>query len=105
MKRVRVDFPEFPVLPFNSLRDTSANMIRQVAGEEVASLHLAHKHQSKDENLGRYTNPVRKRHFRAIRVLERKLESVFAAAGPTPWSRRHEAGRGGDREPHPHRKH
>lgn len=55
LKRVRVDQPDFPMLPFNSLRDTSANMVRQLAGEEVASLHLAHKHQSKDENLRRYT--------------------------------------------------
>jgi len=77
LKRVRVDHPDFPMLPFNSLRDTSANMVRQLVGEEVATLHLAHKHQSKDENLGRYTNPVRKRHFKAFRVLERKLEAVF----------------------------
>ena len=88
LKRVRVDHPEFPVLPFNSLRDTSSNLIRQISGEEVASLHLAHKHQSKDENLGKYTNPVRKRHFKALRVLERKLESVFTAAGTEPWQRR-----------------
>ncbi len=88
LKRVLKDHPEFPRLPFNSLRDTSGNMIRRLAGEEIASLHLAHKHQSKDENLGRYTNPVRKRHFKALRVLERKLESIFEAAGPEPWSRR-----------------
>jgi integrase len=88
LKRVLKDHPDFPRLPFNSLRDTSGNMIRRLAGEELASLHLAHKHQSKDENLGRYTNPVRKRHFKAIRVLERKLESIFEAAGPEPWSRR-----------------
>ncbi|QDV36368.1 hypothetical protein [Tautonia plasticadhaerens] len=88
LKRVLRDHPNFPRLPFNSLRDTSADMIRRLAGEEVASLHLAHKHQSKDENLGRYTNPVRKRHFRALRRLERKLESVFLAAGEAPWSQR-----------------
>lgn len=86
LKRVLRDHPDFPRLPFNSLRDTSSNMIRRLAGEEIASLHLAHKHQSKDENLGRYTNPVRKRHFRAIRRLERKLESVFLAAGEAPWT-------------------
>jgi len=50
-------------------------------------LHLAHKHQSKDENLGRYTNPVRKRHFKALRRLERKLSAVFTAAGDAPWVR------------------
>lgn len=87
LKRVRVDDPSFPMLPFNSLRDTSADMVRQLAGEEVASLHLAHKHQSKDENLGRYTNPVRKKHFKALRRLERKLSVVFTASGDAPWVR------------------
>jgi hypothetical protein len=87
LKRVQRDHPDFPRLPFNSLRDTSADMVRRLAGEEVASLHLAHKHQSKDENLGRYTNPVRKRHFRALRRLERKLEPIFTAAGDG-WSQR-----------------
>jgi hypothetical protein len=87
LKRVRVDHPDFPLLPFNSLRDTSANMVRRLAGEEIASLHLAHKHQSKDENLGRYTNPVRKKHFKALRVLERKLKAVFDVAGDEAWVR------------------
>lgn len=72
--------PRFPTLSFNSLRDTSANMVRQLAGEEVAALHLAHKHQSKDENLRRYTNPVRKPHFKALRRVERRLSAVFMAA-------------------------
>jgi len=87
LKRVRVDHADFPLLPFNSLRDTSANMVRQLAGEEAASVHLAHKHQSKDENLGRYTNPIRKKHFKALRVLEWKLKAVFDAAGEEPWIR------------------
>jgi hypothetical protein len=86
--RVRKDYPDFPRLPFNSLRDTSADLIRRIGGEEIASLHLAHKHQSRDENLNRYTNPVRRRHFSALRKLERRLESVFAAAGADPWSER-----------------
>ena len=85
LDRVVKDRPDFPRLPFNSLRDTSCNMIREIAGEETASVHVAHKHQSKDENLGRYSNPVRRRHFKALRKLERKLASVFAAAGPIPF--------------------
>jgi hypothetical protein len=60
-------------------------MIRAIAGEETASVHVAHKHQSRDENLGRYSNPVRRRHFKALRVLERRLAPVFAAAGPDPF--------------------
>lgn len=88
LDRVRKDHPQFPRHPFNSLRDTSANMVRQRAGEEIALLHLAHKHQSRDPNLRRYTHPTRKRHFRVLRWVERKLQEVFAAAGPDPWAAR-----------------
>lgn len=88
LDRVRKDHADFPRLPFNSLRDTSANMIRQMAGEETASLHLAHKHQSKDEHLRRYTHPVRKRHYKALLKLEKKLRLVFEAAGPNPFADR-----------------
>ena len=88
LDRIRKDHAEFPRLPFNSLRDTSANLVRQRAGEEIALLHLAHKHQSRDENLRRYTHPTRKRHFRVLRWLERKLQEVFDAAGPDPWAAR-----------------
>ena len=75
-------------LPFNSLRDTSATFIRNIAGGETASLHLAHKHQSKDENLRRYTNPLCRRHNKALRRLERMLQPVFDAAGPEPFATR-----------------
>lgn len=88
LDRVQKDHTDFPRLPFNSLRDTSANMIRQMAGEETASLHLAHKHQSKDEHLRRYTHPVRKRHFKALLKLEMKLRLIFESAGPNPFADR-----------------
>lgn len=77
--------PDIPWLPFNSLRDTSCDLIRAIAGEEIASLHLAHKHQSKDENLGRYSNPIRQRHFNALREMEHQLAQIFASAGPAPF--------------------
>jgi len=86
LDRIQKDHPKFPRLPFNSLRDTSANLVRRIGGEETASLHLAHKHQSKDENLNRYTNPVRKKHFRVLRRLEQKLQVVFDAAGADCWA-------------------
>ena len=84
LDRIEKDHPTFPRYAFNTLRDTSANEIRKIAGAEIASIHLAHKHQSKDENLGRYTNPIRRKHFRAIKRLEEKWQAVFEAA-PTPW--------------------
>jgi integrase len=75
---------EFPRHGFNTLRDTSAQWVRDIAGEETASLHLAHKHQSRDENLRRYTNPARKRHFKALRKLERRLQDVFSVLAEQP---------------------
>lgn len=88
LDRVCKSHPSFPRLGFNSMRDTSGQMIRDIAGEETASLHLAHKHQSRDENLRHYTNPVRKRHFKALRKMERKLAVVFAALGPELFAER-----------------
>jgi len=87
IERVRKDHPDFRSLPFNSLRDTSANFVRRIAGAEIASIHLAHKHQSGDENLGRYTNPTRKKHFKALKKLESKLAEVFQAAGSEPFGK------------------
>jgi len=84
--RVQRDHPDFPRLPFNSLRDTSANFVRRIGGGETASLHLAHKHQSTDDDLNCYTNPVRKKHFKVLRRLEQKLQAVFNAAGSEPWA-------------------
>lgn len=88
LQRIKKDHPKFPMLPFNSLRDTSANFIRKIAGGEIASIHLAHMHQSKDENLRRYTNEPRKIHWRAIKKLERYLASIFTAAGPEPFGKK-----------------
>lgn len=78
LDRVEKDKEGFRRLPFNSLRDTSGDFVRRIAGGEVASLHLAHKHQTRDENLRRYTNPLTRRHTKALLKLEAKLESIFS---------------------------
>lgn len=87
LDRIEADHPDFPRHGFNILRDTSANMIRRIAGEEAASMQLTHRHQSPDRNLRRYSNSPRKRLFRAQRILERKLADVFAIDGD-PWEER-----------------
>jgi hypothetical protein len=68
---------QFPRHGFNTLRDTSADMIRRIGGGEVASAHLTHQHQSGDKNLRRYTNVPWKTVFKAQRRLEKKLATVF----------------------------
>ena len=60
-------------------------MIREIAGEEVASMHLTHKHQSSDKNLRRYANAPKKKLFRAQRRLEERLQPVFNAAPREPF--------------------
>lgn len=62
-------------------------MVRRIAGEEVASIHLTHRHQSRDRNLRRYTNIPWKKVFKAQRILERKLAEVFTLPDD-PWQDR-----------------
>ncbi len=82
LKRVKKDFPEFRRLSFNSLRDTSSDMIDKMGGSDFASLHLAHKHLSGDRSLRNYVNPNRKKHFKLIRLLERKLAPIWDGVEP-----------------------
>ena len=84
LTRVQKDEPDFPRHPFNSLRNTSADLVRQMAGEEMAQLQLTHKHQSPDRNMRRYTKKRVVKLFRVLSRLETKLEPVFSAAS-TPW--------------------
>jgi hypothetical protein len=80
--RVKKDLPKFRRLSFNSLRDTSSDMIEKMGGSDFASLHLAHKHLSGDKSLRNYVNPNRKKHFKLIRRLERKLASIWDGVEP-----------------------
>ena len=74
----------FPRHGFNTLRDTSSDMIRKIGGAEAASVHLTHRHQSSDRNLRRYTNVHWKAVFKAQRRLETKLAVVFEGI-KNPW--------------------
>ncbi|WP_417746702.1 helix-turn-helix domain-containing protein [Rosistilla oblonga] len=87
LDRIQEDIDDFPRYGFNTLRDTSANLIRRIAGAELASIHLTHRHQSRDRNLRRYTNPPWKELFKAQRKLERKLATVLETEGD-PWADR-----------------
>lgn len=85
-KRIRKDHPGFPNLPFNSLRDTSTNLVRELAGEEIARLQCAHAHQSSDSNLKFYSNPLFHKLFETLDKLEEIMGPVFEAAGSAPWT-------------------
>jgi hypothetical protein len=85
-KRVQKSHPDFPRYPFNTIRNTSADLVRQMSNEEMSLLQLTHKHQSRDENLRRYTNPKIQALFGVLAELEKKLAPVFAAS-EQPWVR------------------
>ena len=82
LNRVKKDFENFRLLPFNSLRDTSSDMIEKMGGSDFASLHLAHKHLSGDKSLRNYVNPNRNKHFKLIRRMERKLATIWEGVEP-----------------------
>jgi hypothetical protein len=77
LDRVCKDHKDFRRLPFNSLRDTSSNMIDKLGGSDMASIHLAHKHISGDKSLRNYVNPHRSKHFKLILKLEKRLSKIW----------------------------
>ncbi|WP_417737017.1 helix-turn-helix domain-containing protein [Rosistilla oblonga] len=90
LDRIQIDIKDFPRYGFNSLRDTSANLIRKIAGAEIASIHLTHKHQSRDRNLRRYTNPHWKELFKAQRKLEYRLREPLSKVDASWNDREHQ---------------
>jgi len=83
LNRIRKKKPDFRRLGFNSLRDTSADFVRQIARGELASIHLAHKHHTTDGLLHCYTNPNFKQLAQVHKRIEEKLADVWAAV-PDP---------------------
>jgi hypothetical protein len=91
LKRIRDDQDDsdqekFPWLPHETLRDTSANWIREEFGGEIAELFLSHGSPlGSDSLLEFYTNKPFGRLFKALQWLETKLKPVFDATPPNPF--------------------
>ena len=90
IKRVRKDHPDFRVLSFNKLRKTSANWIRQNAGQSdgdyLADLFLSHG-EPVEGDLNAYTNERWADLHAMIRKLAEWLEPVFGGVqDPFPAS-------------------
>ena len=90
VKRVRKDHPDFRVLSFNKLRKTSANWIRQSAGQSdgdyLADLFLSHD-EPVEGDLNAYTNERWADLHAIIRKLAEWLEPVFGGVtDPFPES-------------------
>jgi DNA-binding NarL/FixJ family response regulator len=86
IKRIRKDHPDFPRYSFTTLRDTAADLIRHIAGGEVAAVFLMHgKPVKKDDLLDLYTNRPFGEVFKALRQLEQDFKPVFDAAPTDAW--------------------
>lgn len=83
--QVHKDFPSFRYLPFNSLRDTSIDCVRQSSGHEIAMTQAAHGQTGKDELLDRYSNRLFSEVFEANRKMGELLAPMFLRV-PSPFS-------------------
>lgn len=82
IKRIRndKDHKDFPDYCFTSLRDTAADMIRPIAGGEIASVFLMHGQPVKEDDLlDIYSNRPFGRVFDALRTMQEMLKPMFDA--------------------------
>lgn len=86
LHRICKDYPDFRSLSFNKLRKTAGNLIRRIAGGEIAKTFLCHGKPVKDDPLSEvYSNRDFRRVFKALRRAYKHLAPVFAAvAEPFP---------------------
>jgi hypothetical protein len=80
-KRVKADFPNFPVLSFGKLRKTAGNLVRVIADGEISGVFLCHGKPVETDDLSDvYTDRPFAKVFEALSRLEAKLTPVFDAA-------------------------
>ena len=80
--RIQEDHSTFPSLSFGKLRKTTGNLVRSVAGDEVASLFLCHgKPVNDDALLDAYTNRPFSRVQEALLSLGSLLQPMFERVG------------------------
>jgi hypothetical protein len=80
LRRVRKDQPSFRCLSFGKLRKTSGNLIRSVAGGEIAAVFLCHGIPlGSDELLDVYTNRPFAKVFSALENIGERLRPIWTA--------------------------
>jgi hypothetical protein len=85
LDRVRKSEPEFPILPFGTLRDTLPDLFRHKKTDELASICLAHGQPFHGDNLLEcYGNRPFGRLHKAVRRLHAHFAPIFAAAPDDP---------------------
>src|SRR5262249_15156479 len=90
--RIRKDHADFRRLSFSKLRKTAGNLIRSLAGGEVAGVFLCHGTPVKsDELLDVYTNRPFARVFEAIELVGEKIRPLWAGVSQ-PFPEKRQAG-------------
>jgi len=85
LNRVRKSDPEFPILPFGTLRDTVPDLFRHTESDELATICLAHGQPFHGDNLLEcYGNRPYGRLHEAIRRSHAHFSPVFAVAPDDP---------------------
>lgn len=93
IKRVRKSHPDFPYLPFGSLRDTLPDLVRQKFDGELASMLVSHGSPFKGDNLLEcYSNkPYGRLHSAVMSLRETFLPVLTAPSAYTSQSKRYRA--------------
>lgn len=85
LNRVRKSDPEFPILPFGTLRDTVPDLFRHTESDELATICLAHGQPFHGDNLLEcYGNRPYGRLHEAIRRSHAHFVPIFAVAPDDP---------------------
>lgn len=86
IRRIREDGNEIRDLSFGKLRKTAGDLVREFSDGETASVFLMHGRPfEQDDLLDVYTRRPFGKVFEAIRKVQDHLQSVFDAAGASPF--------------------
>lgn len=96
LDRIQEAESNFPRLPHETLRDTSANWIREEFGGEIAEVFLAHGSPLGSKSLVEcYSNKPFGKVFTALQWLQEKLKPVFDSTPDNPFPVERKLGGGG----------
>ena len=86
IRRIRVDYKEFPELSFGKLRKTAGDLIRRFGDGEIHGIFMCHGQPvASDDLTDVYSNRPFGKVFQTLKNLQEYLAPMFAAAGSDPF--------------------